>query len=195
VFLFVLFVSCKKEQKVLVKEAPAQSLALFGENVTYHFEEELSQDILDKVKSWDEYVALTRFFRDNFSTISPALSLEMSKELKELSKTMNDSLRIKVLNNREMFARLNVFYTEALRLEDMSTISSMQSSEVTEQVAKLVSVYNSINLKIRAVYLQRSLDMNVNFDESIFEFGNQEEVPYSKPKKPKRTRSIKNDKR
>ena len=179
----------------MVKEAPAQSLALFGENVTYHFEEELSQDILDKVKSWDEYVALTRFFRDNFSTISPALSLEMSKELKQLSKTMNDSLRIKVLNNREMFARLNVFYTEALRLEDMSTISSMQSSEVTEQVAKLVSVYNSINLKIRAVYLQRSFDMNVNFDEGIFEFSNQEEVPYSKPKKPKRTRSIKNDKR
>jgi hypothetical protein len=82
-----------------------------------------------------------------------------------------------------------------LRLEDMSTISSIKSSEVKEQVAKLVSVYNSINLKIRAVYLQRSLDMNVNFDESIFEFGNQEEVPYSKPKKPKRTRSIKNDKR
>ena len=161
---------------------------------TYVFNEELRPDVKKDVKSWDEYFTMSKFLRKNFTTISPALSLEMSKELADLSKTMNDSVRIIELNNRGMFARLNVFYSEALRLQDMSEISSINPSEITEQVEKLVSVYNSINMKINSIYLQQSFDSNVNFDESVFEFNEKAEAPYSKPRKPRRKKTIQDGK-
>lgn len=179
---------------MIVEEVPSESLALFNENTTYVFNEGLSPVIQEEIKGWDEYTALSKFLKKNYISISPALSLEMSKELTDLSKAMNDSLRIIELNNREMFARLNVFYSEALRLKDMSQISSIKPSEVTEQVEKLVSVYNSINMKIKSIYLQKSFDSDVSFDESVFEFNESSVVPYSKPKKPKRQKPTQNGK-
>jgi len=193
----VFIISCKKKQDVkkVVEQIPAESLALFNETSTYSFDEMLKPKTNENVKGWDEYANLSKFLEKNFTTISPSLALEMSKELADLSKTMNDSLRIKELNNKGMFARLNVFYSEALRLQDMSDISSIQPSEVKEQVEKIILVYNSINLKINSVYLQKSFDENVDFDESIFDFNEEAEGPYRIPKKPRKAKVNRNDKR
>ncbi|MDG2279049.1 MAG: hypothetical protein P8L42_00275 [Flavicella sp.] len=180
--------------KKVVEQIPAESLALFNETSTYSFDEMLKPKTNENVKGWDEYANLSKFLKKNFTTISPSLALEMSKELADLSKTMNDSLRIRELNNKGMFARLNVFYSEALRLQDMSDISSIQPSEVKEQVEKIILVYNSINLKINSVYLQKSFDENVDFDESIFDFNEEAEAPYRVPKKPRKSKPNRNDK-
>jgi hypothetical protein len=184
-------IACTKEEKtVVIEEQKHESLALFNENMTFVFNEDLTLQVKKEIKSWDEYFTMSFFLKKHYVLISPSLCLEMSKELVGLSKTMNDSLRIKELNNKGMFARLSVFYSEALRLQDMSTISSIKAAEVTEQVEKLVSVYNSINMKINSIYLQKSFDNNVNFDESIFDFNENAERPYLTPKKPRKKRSI-----
>lgn len=193
--VFVLVVSCKKKVEVVVEKQPqTESLALFDETSTYNFNQDLADDVETSIKSWEQYFALSKFFKKNFSTISPSLALEMSKELTDLTKSMNDSLQIVELNNRGMYARLHVFYSESLRLQDMSTISSIKVTEITDQVEKLVSVYNSMNLKINSIYLQKSFDENVDFDESIFEFNEKGEAPYTKPKRKRNKRSIYNKK-
>lgn len=192
----MLIISCKKNKEIVVVEeaSPVESLSLFDENTTYNFNEELKVEVREKIASWDEFFTLSGFLKKNFTSISPSFALELSKELTDLSKAMNDSLKILELNNRGMFARLNVFYSEAIRLEDMSTISSIKASEVNEQVGKLMTVYNSINMKINSIYLQKSFDNNVNFDESIFEFNKKEEEPFVKPKKTRRKKIKKDDK-
>lgn len=195
IVVFILFVSCKKKEKAVVKEAPVhKSLALFNENKTFVIEDDINPQIKNELKDWDEYFELSKFLNKNFLVISPALSLELSKELTDLSKTMNDSLQIKELNTREMFARLNVFYSESLRLQDMSDISSIKAVEVTDQVSKIMSVFNSINLKINSIYLQNSFDKSVDFDESIFEFNKEAEAAYARPKKLRKPKPIQNGK-
>jgi len=176
----------------VVEKSKPESLVSFNKKSNYNFNKNLKPQVQKDIESWDEYFVMSNYLKKHFLHISPALSLEMSKELADLSKKMNDSLRIKELNNKGMFARLNVFYSEALRLQDMSIISSIEAVEVTEQVEKLVSVYNSINMKINSIYLQKSFDNNVNFDESFFEFNEDAEKPYSIPKKSRKKRSIQN---
>ena len=176
----------------MVEKSKPESLVSFNKKSNYNFNKNLKPQVQKDIESWDEYFVMSNYLKKHFLHISPALSLEMSKELADLSKKMNDSLRIKELNNKGMFARLNVFYSEALRLQDMSIISSIEAVEVTEQVEKLVSVYNSINMKINSIYLQKSFDNNVNFDESFFEFNEDAEKPYSIPKKSRKKRSIQN---
>ena len=176
----------------MVEKSKPESLVSFNKKSNYNFNKNLKPQVQKDIESWDEYFVMSNYLKKHFLHISPALSLEMSKELADLSKKMNDSLRIKELNNKGMFARLNVFYSEALRLQDMSIISSIKAVEVTEQVEKLVSVYNSINMKINSIYLQKSFDNNVNFDESFFEFNEDAEKPYSIPKKSRKKRSIQN---
>jgi len=176
----------------VVEKSKPESLVSFNKKSNYNFNKNLKPQVQKDIESWDEYFVMSNYLKKHFLHISPALSLEMSKELADLSKKMNDSLKIKELNNKGMFARLNVFYSEALRLQDMSIISSIEAVEVTEQVEKLVSVYNSINMKINSIYLQKSFDNNVNFDESFFEFNEDAEKPYSIPKKSRKKRSIQN---
>ena len=190
IIVFLVFVSCKKkEPKVIETEVPVEALSLFNEKNEYSFDEKINEDIKDKIKEWDEYFTVADYLENNYATISPALSLEMSKELVDLVEKMNDSLQIKTLNNREVFARLNTLNSEVLRLKDMSTISSIKASEVAIQVEKVVAVFNSVNSKINSVYSQQNFDENVDFDETIFNFNKAAETPYSVPKKRRRKRT------
>jgi hypothetical protein len=193
--VFLLFVSCKKKEVLIViEEEPIEGLSLFDEKHSYVFNEELSIEINEKIKDWDEYSSVSSYLKNNYTLISPSLSLEMSKELSDLVKTMKDSLQIKALNNRGVFARIYTLNSEALRLKDMSSISSIKASEVSLQVEKVVAIYNSINSKINSVYAQQSFDQNIDFDEAIFNFNIDREIPYSTPKKSKRTRTISKNK-
>lgn len=186
--IFLLFISCKKNEPVVVitTEDSIESLALFDEKKEYQFNVALNDDVKEKIKSWDEYFIVSRYLEKNYLNISPSLSLEMSKELPDLVQSMNDSLQITSLNNRGVFARLHTLKSEVIRLKDMSSISSIKASEVTLQVAKVVAIYNSINAKINAVYAQYDFDEQVHFDEEIFEFNTAAETPYSVPKKRKK---------
>tara|TARA_B100000809_G_scaffold3549_1_gene3814 strand:- start:9854 stop:10375 length:522 start_codon:yes stop_codon:yes gene_type:complete len=172
-------VSCKKKVEVVViEEESIEGLSFFDKKNTYDFNEELDDAVVEKIKDWDEYFSVSTYLKKNYTLISPSLSLEMSKDLLDLVTKMNDSLKIKVLNNRGVFARLYTLNSEVLRLKDMSSISSIKATEVTLQVEKVVAIYNSINSKINSVYSQQAFDENVDFDEAIFDFNKEAELPY-----------------
>ncbi len=180
---FLILISCGKKDKTVVKSKVSSVETVLLQEQSFNFDQELKPDVSMKIKEWDEYFTLSEYVRENFSRVSSTFALEMSNELVDLSKSLRDSLHIKELTNRSMFARLNVFYSEVLRLQDMSEISALNSEEVFEQIEKIGMVYNSINMKINAIYLQKSFDSNVNFDESIFDFNEDAVVPYKLSKK------------
>ena len=203
-FLFLLVtltaVSCKKkvaEQEVgsieievpIEEKSPMDGLSLLDTKKTYVFSETLRDTVKTKIKEWKTYFEMSTFLKKNYTDVSPSVALEMSEELSELVLAMKDSLQIKVLNNRGVFARLNTFSSEVLRLKDMASISSITPDEVAVQVDKVVAVYNSINSKINSVYAQQNFDENLDFDEAIFNFNAQAEQPYSIPKKKKKIRT------
>ncbi len=181
-----LFIGCQKKKIVEIDKAQPVEInkeSILENKSVYVFSEKLSKDAQDGIVKWDEYFSLSEFLNENFSEISVMESLEISKELAEIVLSMKDSMQVPVLNTRGMFARLNTLNSEVLRLKDMSTISSIKTEEVKLQNEKIVSVFNSINSKINAVYFQKSLNDDVDFDESIFSFDKEEEKPYYKPRK------------
>lgn len=182
--LFIVFSCDEKQEKAAVSEPDEQKVAALSVEKDYVFINEISAEVREEIKAWKELKNLSQFLQNNFEHISPSMSLELSKELVDMSKALKDSLNIPTLNNRPFLARINVFYSEALRLNDMSNINAIKVAEVEEQVQKIATVYNSINKKIEDIYAQKNFDRNVNFDESVFEFARVKTSDDS-PEKPK----------
>ncbi|MFC2127756.1 hypothetical protein ACFLRU_05170 [Bacteroidota bacterium] len=181
--LLVLLIACKKEKlKIVEKEEPSVAIrSQFHMQKTFLISDSLSVLSKMKVERWAGYQNLSEFLKNNFTRISPNNSLELSKELYTVVKKVRDSFKIKELNVDGVTARINVLSSEALRLKDMSDISSIKSEEIVEQTQKILNVYSSINSKINAIYAQMTFDEDVNFDESIFEFREPMKRSFPKP--------------
>lgn len=186
--LFLLTVGCEQNKSEIpqVEKKQPVKLPAFEELNAYVFDVSLTNEVKDSLKAWKAYFEFTEFLTTNFKEISPSMALEYATELSERSKTMNDSLKIRTLNTKGVFARLHTLYSEVLRLNDMEAIPSIKAEEVVEQTRKIASVYNSLNAKINAVYAQKNFDKDVDFDESIFNFGAREETPYQRVRKPRK---------
>jgi hypothetical protein len=183
--LSMFFSGCRKDKET-INVAPKKDVLvkiIEEEKSLFVFSEKLSKKASEGIIAWDEYFKLSDFLLENYSDVSATQSLEMSKELTEMVKSIKDSMQIPILNTRGMFARLNTLNSEVLRLKDMSIIASIKSEEVLIQTRKIVAVYNAINSKINAVFSQKSFDEDVDFDESIFNFDKKEEKPYYVAKK------------
>jgi len=186
--LFGLLICCKEEKEFTDSDTQDAIVvnARQEEKVLFVFSEKLTKKASEGIITWDEYFKLSDFLLENYSDVSATQSLEMSKGLTEMVKSIKDSMQIPILNTRGMFARLNTLNSEVLRLKDMSIITSIKPEEVLIQTRKIVAVYNAINSKINAVFSQKSFDEDVDFDESIFNFDKKDEKPYyvAKKKKP-----------
>jgi len=186
--LFGLLICCKEEKEFTDSDTQDAIVvnARQEEKVLFVFSEKLTKKASEGIIVWDEYFKLSDFLLENYSDVSATQSLEMSKGLTEMVKSIKDSMQIPILNTRGMFARLNTLNSEVLRLKDMSIITSIKPEEVLIQTRKIVAVYNAINSKINAVFSQKSFDEDVDFDESIFNFDKKDEKPYyvAKKKKP-----------
>ncbi len=186
--LFLLAVGCQqnKNETQVIEKKESVKLPVFEELNTYAFDVSLTNEVKDSLQRWKAYFEFSEFLTSNFNEISPSMALEYATELSERSKTMNDSLKIRTLNTRGVFARLHTLNSEVLRLNDMSAIQSIKAKEVVVQIHKIAAVYNSLNAKINAVYAQKNFDKDVDFDESIFNFGASDEMPYKRIRKPKK---------
>lgn len=184
----IVAISCqqKPSKTAQVEEKPIVKLPVFEELNAYAFDVSLNEEVKDSLKPWKAYFEFSEFLTTNFNEIAPSMALEYAQELSERSKTMNDSLKIRTLNTKGVFARLHTLYSEVLRLNDMAVIQSIKAEEVVEQTQKIVAVYNSLNAKINAVYAQKNFDKDVDFDESIFNFNTNQEPVYKRIRAPRK---------
>lgn len=193
--LFLFSCESKKTNNEQSIEGDSYSQSLLGEKKTYKISESVNLQYNDHLKKWKQYENLAIFIRENYTNTSANQSFEMSKELVENIEIAKDSLKNKELRKLGVYARLNTLYSEALRLQDMSTISSIKAEEVFVQINKIVNVFSSVNAKINSIYEQQNFDEEIEFDEAMFNFREEPELIMPRKKYKRRNGTIVNQKK
>lgn len=166
------FSSCNSSQKDDIEqtvEKPKTSIVKKHEAII-----SIDSKYESTIEDWKEYTNFTTFI-DRYKAISPEDAINNSRELNIIAKSLNDSIKPKVLETPAFNARLNLLLNETLRLFDMSTIAAIKSEETDSQVAKVLHAFSSVNSKINTIVKQKELDSaveDVNFKRK--EFSNKE---------------------
>jgi len=140
-----------------------------------------------KIEDWKEYDNLLEFL-NQYKAISPNDAINNSNELNDKAKSLNDSIKPKILETPAFNARLNLLYNETLRLYDMSSIPSIKATEINEQVTKVLHAFSAINSKINTTLRQVELENEIT--ETDFKNDSPENPNQSFKVKPKIPRKL-----
>ncbi|TCI94232.1 hypothetical protein [Tenacibaculum sp. M341] len=142
---------------------------------------EVSSLAQKEIESWKEYNEVNEMV-SRYYNVSPNDALDMSLELSNLIKIMNDSLKIQDLKVSALKARVNVFENEVLRLVDMKSIPAIKDHEVNSQVDKMLLVFSSFNEKINMIYNKKKFDEEIDLN-NFFELKEEDNKDDKKNKK------------
>ena len=117
-----------------------------------------------KVKNWNEYEQLDQLLT-KFYSISPTEALNLSKELSTITQQLKDSVTIERFTYPDISIRINVLHNHALRLFDMSTISSINSLEVKNEIQSILDAFSALNAKINNITKQEKLEKELKIIE------------------------------
>lgn len=158
---FGLVFSCKKEVQQATKQ---QTKPTKSKVFTHKKPTALKVFAATEVNNWKEYHNFAEFL-NRFESTSPSEALSNALELKDLSKNLKDSIRIKELKTASFKARVNTLENEALRLADMTYIPSITADEVNAQIDKIFLIFTSVNAKINTVFAKKRFDNDVDLDD------------------------------
>ena len=163
IILSVFVISCGNNQE---KEAVKKPKPLMSLVETHNATENINTIFLKEVKDWDELKAIDSFFV-KFRKISPNEILSNALELKDLIKNLKDSVKPKSFNILSLDARINILYTEALRLADLTEIGVIKAAEVNTQLDKTMTAFSNVAIKINTVLekisFENEIDIEVTF--------------------------------
>ena len=163
IILSVFVISCGNNQE---KEAVKKPKPLMSLVETHNATENINTIFLKEVKDWDELKAIDSFFV-KFRKISPNEILSNALELKDLIKNLKDSVKPKSFNILSLDARINILYTEALRLADLTEIGAITAAEVNKQLDKTMTAFSNVAIKINTVLekisFENEIDIEVTF--------------------------------
>ncbi|MDN3641959.1 hypothetical protein QWY87_04560 [Lutimonas halocynthiae] len=121
------------------------------------------------VTTWPEY----QNFEDlitQYQEITVSEALLNSVELSVLAQQLKDSIRVEKLNIPEVKIRLNVLYSETLRLADMSSIPTITEESVKQENNNMINAFSALNLKINNMNLQDALNSEISkFVDEVLE--------------------------
>lgn len=166
--LVLLLISCKNKEKIEQDEASAKE-----ERVSTIKSDKpiiaLNSKSKDLVATWPEY----QNFQDlinQYQEITVSEALLNSVELSVLAQQLKDSIRIEKLNIPEVKVRLNVLYSETLRLADMSSIPTITEESVAQENNNMINAFSALNLKINNMNLQDELNSEISkFVDEVLE--------------------------
>ena len=115
----------------------------------------------DLITTWPEYQKFDELITQ-YQEISMNEALLNSVELSALAKELRDSIRVEKLNIPEVKIRLNVLYSETLRLADMSTIPTITEVLVAEENNNVIDAYSALNIKINNMNTQDQLNEEIS---------------------------------
>ena len=122
--------------------------------------ETLTPDASKKVKDWLEYQQLDELLT-NFYSISNNEALNLSKELSITTQQLKDSIKIDRFKESDISIRINVLHNNALRLNDMASISSINPTEVKDEIQKILDAFSALNAKVNNITNQEKLEAEV----------------------------------
>lgn len=159
--LLTLFLSaCKnKEQKTEEENnsIPMESSMIKSEKPITR----LNSKSEELVATWAEYQKFDELITQ-YQEISMNEALLNSVELSELALQLRDSIRVEKLDIPEVKIRLNVLYSETLRLADMSTIPTITEALVAQENNNVIDAYSALNLKINNMSSQDQLNEEIS---------------------------------
>ena len=123
----------------------------------------------DLVKTWAEYQNFEELV-NQYQEITVSEALLNSVELSVLAQQLKDSIRVEKLNIPEVKIRLNVLYSETLRLADMSSIPTITEESVKQENNNMIEAFSALNLKINNMNLQDALNSEISkFVDEVLE--------------------------
>ncbi len=164
-FFSVFFISCKKEVKAIdtntdfVVDTTKIKIKTIKPIV-------LNPQAKKEVSSWIEYQNINEFIPNFYQTDSKQALFD-SQRILELSKQLQDSIRVDKLNTPSFRARLHVLYNESFRLADMDSIKSITPNEVALQTKNIVNAFDAINSKLNMLVSQDKLEENLKEFDSV----------------------------
>lgn len=151
--LLVLFlmISCKSDKKELetindsIDSLEQQDVNISSIGIT------LSSKAKIETVDWSEYRMIQSKIK-GYNSITKSEALLNAMELADLVKNASDTIEVKKLDRLDVKIRFNVLRNHALRLDDMSTITSISEEEVMTEVESILDAFSALNEKINVIY-------------------------------------------
>ena len=151
--LIILFfnISCNRSKNIQEVSERTDTLRINSTRIVSTLGETLIPTAKKAVLEWKEYHNVDEFIIKYYN-ISTTEALDYAEELTDLVKIMKDTIRVDKLKDKSVVARINVLHNEALRLNDMSTISTISNEEINQEGTNIVEIYSALNSKINTIY-------------------------------------------
>tara|TARA_B110000091_G_scaffold190041_1_gene212912 strand:+ start:710 stop:1366 length:657 start_codon:yes stop_codon:yes gene_type:complete len=117
----------------------------------------IKKSFLENLENWKEYKVLEEF-AVKFQHTSPNEALSNALEMKSLVTNLKDSIRPEIFNTPSFNARINVLFSEAERLADITFIPAIKTVEISNQVEKTLNAFSALNAKINTVLSQKKFE-------------------------------------
>lgn len=164
ILLSVLLFSCgnkKQQTQEIEQEKPLLSV------VKKHTSPKSIKPLfLKEVENWQELNAVNTFLK-KFEKVSPNEALSNALELRDLVKSLKDSVIPVIFDTSSFNARVNVLNNEALRLADLTFIPAIKIEEINLQVDKTIAAFSAVNSKINTILSKKrfedAIDVKVDF--------------------------------
>ena len=158
--LSVFLISCGNNQQKADVKKPKPLMSLIQ---THSTTKNIKPIFLKEIKDWNELKAIDSFFV-KFRKISANEVLSNAIELKDLIKSLKDSVKPTRFNIISLDARINILYTEALRLADLTEIGAIKATEVNTQLDKTIAAFSNVTIKINTVLEKINFENEINID-------------------------------
>jgi len=166
--LILILISCKNKENSEQDETPVKEERL----ITIKSDKPiiaLNAKAKELVTTWPEYQNFEDLI-NQYQEITVSEALLNSVELSVLAKQLKDSIRVEKLNIPEVKIRLNVLYSETLRLADMSSIPTITEESVKQENNNMINAFSALNLKINNMNLQDELNSEISkFVDEVLE--------------------------
>jgi len=154
------FLSCKNRQKQEMEEYSSQ----FEAGNTIKSDKSivpLNPKSKELVAPWPEYQKFAEFV-GQYHEITMSDALLNSAELSVMAQQLKDSIRVESLKIPSIKMRLNVLYSETLRLADMATIPTITEAAVLKENNNVIQAFSALNLKINTINSMEKLNEEIN---------------------------------
>ena len=158
----VLLFSCDKKQANSKQEQDAVKPLLSVIN-EYSSIIKIDTAFSKNIEEWEELKTVGEFL-SRFKKVSPNEILSNALELKELVKSLTDSIHPQLFNTGSFNARVNILYNESLRLADMTTIPSINAEEVNYQAEKIIGAFSAVNSKVNSILSKKRFEDAIEVD-------------------------------
>ncbi len=165
--LMISIISCKKDESDQVKKDTVviDSINLENQKDIRSIGEILLPASMKKVENWKEYQQLDELLT-GFYSISSNEALNLSKELSTSTQQLKDSVKIERFKQPDISIRINVLHNNALRLDDIASIPTINPLEVKTEIQNILDAFSALNSKINNITNQEKLEAEVKTIEN-----------------------------